>query len=64
MQYVVDKIFVVPSRPRVAQNAPSVLPKAYQRFEGGGAYQSADWHMFFVCLSPAQIMRGLSQSKD
>ena len=64
MQYVVDEIFVVPSRPRVAQNAPSVLPKANLRFEGGGAYQSADWHMFFVCLSPAQIMRGLSQSED
>ena len=34
MQYVVDEIFVVPRRPRVAQNAPSVLPKAYLRFEG------------------------------
>ena len=64
MQSVVDEIFKAPSRPRLAQNAPSVLPYAHYGLMGEvDAYQSVDWHMLFVCLSPAQIMRGRSKEK-
>ena len=64
MQLVVDEIFIVPSRPRLAQNAPFVLPYAHYGLMGEvDAYQSVDWHMLFVCLSPAQIMRGRSKAK-
>ena len=35
MQLVVDEIFKAPSRPGVAQNAPSVLPQARIRSDRG-----------------------------
>ena len=64
MQSVVDVIFKAPSRPLLAHNAPIVLPKAHYGLMGGvDAYQSVDWHMLFVCLSPAKIMRGRSKVK-
>jgi len=36
IELFVDEIFVVPIRPRVAQNALSVLSKAHLRFDGRG----------------------------
>ena len=49
MQLVVDEIFIVPSRPRLAQNAPFVLPYAHYGLMGEvDAYQSVDWHMLFL----------------